>query len=186
MRRSCSRSRPFRSRRPSARSPASPPTASPSRRSGSRSTGSSRGVSLACYYWPSFEIVRWVGAHLDWPAYGVPDGVTSHASRYLVAAIIESFTESFYVPEAVADMRSRRPQAPEPAPWSLRGRLLRLRYERRAEASRLQALAAGEGGRPADQAGQAEHAPVVACSVRPGSRRSALLAALPRSSVTTC
>jgi GSCFA family len=81
------------------------------------------------YYWPSFEIVRWVGAHLDWPAYGVPDGVTSHASRYLVGAIIESFVESFYVPEAVADMRSRRPQAPVPAPWSLGGRLLRLRYD---------------------------------------------------------
>jgi hypothetical protein len=80
------------------------------------------------YYWPSFEIVRWAGAHLPWEAYGVPDGVTAHASRYLVAQIMDAFVEAFYTPAAVAEMRARAPRRLEPSPRTIRGRARRLRY----------------------------------------------------------
>jgi hypothetical protein len=60
------------------------------------------------YYWPSFEIVRWAGAHLDWPAYGFDDNKTLHVSRYLVGQIIQAFIEAFYVPQAVSVMQARR------------------------------------------------------------------------------
>ncbi len=59
------------------------------------------------YYWPSFEIVRWVGGHLPWAAYGVDDGVSRHVTRSLVAEIIDAFVEAFYTPEAVAELRAR-------------------------------------------------------------------------------
>ena len=43
-----------------------------SRCCGSRSTRSMAAHRPDVYYWPSFEVVRWAGAHLRWPAYGVP------------------------------------------------------------------------------------------------------------------
>jgi hypothetical protein len=72
------------------------------------------------YYWPSFEVVRWAGAHLPWPAYGIPDRRARHVSRYLVSEIMEAFIQSFYTPAAVAQMNRSRSR--EPAPRSLRGR----------------------------------------------------------------
>ena len=72
------------------------------------------------YYWPSFEIVRWAGAHVSWPAYGFHDDRARHVTRYTVGRIIDAFVESFYVPEAVALMRSR--QTPPKSPTSLAGR----------------------------------------------------------------
>jgi hypothetical protein len=74
------------------------------------------------YYWPSFEIVRWVGGHVPWRAYGADDHRARNVSRYLVSQIIDAFIESFYEPEAVATMRSRNPGSFEPAPTSLRFR----------------------------------------------------------------
>src|SRR5581483_898195 len=37
------------------------------------------------YYWPSFEIVKWAGSHVSWPAYGLDDGKSRHVTRRLVA-----------------------------------------------------------------------------------------------------
>jgi hypothetical protein len=79
------------------------------------------------YYWPSFEIVRWAGAHLPWQAYGIPDSVPTHTSRYLVAQIMEAFIEAFYTPAAVAELRAGRTWRLEPSPQSIRGRAQRLR-----------------------------------------------------------
>jgi GSCFA family protein len=75
------------------------------------------------YYWPSFEIVRWVGGHLPWPAFGVPDRRSRHVSRYLVAEIIDAFVEAFYTPEAVAQLRASHAGGRERNPASLEGRL---------------------------------------------------------------
>lgn len=60
------------------------------------------------YYWPAFEIVRWIGAHLPWPAYGMDDNKARHVSRRLVTEIIDTFVEAFYVPAAARKLRSRR------------------------------------------------------------------------------
>jgi GSCFA family protein len=58
------------------------------------------------HYWPSFEIVRWVGAHVPWRAYG-HDGVARHVSRYLVVCIIRAFVEAFYGEKAAATFTDR-------------------------------------------------------------------------------
>jgi len=60
------------------------------------------------YYWPSFEIVRWCGAHLPWRSYGLDDRSPRHVSRYLVAEIIDAFVESLYTPAAAAELSGRR------------------------------------------------------------------------------
>ncbi|HEY7603027.1 MAG TPA: GSCFA domain-containing protein [Gaiellaceae bacterium] len=54
------------------------------------------------YYWPSFEIVRWLGGHLPSAVYGGDDGVSRHVTRSIVAHIVEAFVEAFYTPEARA------------------------------------------------------------------------------------
>jgi hypothetical protein len=60
------------------------------------------------YYWPSFEIVRWLGPHLPWPAYGFDHGRNSrHPTPYLVALIMDAFIESFYTPAAVSELRAQ-------------------------------------------------------------------------------
>jgi GSCFA family protein len=81
------------------------------------------------YYWPSYEIVRWVGGHLPWPAYGFNRGDSRHVTRFLVAKIIDSFMEAFYTPEAVAELRARGGWASsfERSPRSLRARAAELR-----------------------------------------------------------
>ncbi len=71
-------------------------------------TEAPRGV----YYWPSFEIVRWAGAHFSWPAYGLDDDKARHVSRRLVAEIVDAFVESFYTPEAVSALQVIRPGVP--------------------------------------------------------------------------
>lgn len=75
------------------------------------------------YYWPSFEVVRWAGGHLPWPAYGVPDRRARHVTRYLVAEIIDAFVEAFYTPAAVAELRARNAGRPVVDPGSVRGRI---------------------------------------------------------------
>jgi hypothetical protein len=87
------------------------------------------------YYWPSFEVVRWAGAHLQWRAYGIPDDRPHHVSRYLVAKIIDAFVEAFYTPAALAQVRASRPQREQRAPTGLQGYAQRLRYlaDRRRE-----------------------------------------------------
>lgn len=41
-------------------------------------------------YWPSFEVVRWVGSHLG-PVFGGDDGEPRHVSNFLVDAIVRNF-----------------------------------------------------------------------------------------------
>jgi antitoxin (DNA-binding transcriptional repressor) of toxin-antitoxin stability system len=59
------------------------------------------------WYWPSYEIVKWAGAHLPWPAYGLDDGSSRHVTRYLVVLILEAFVEAFYGAEAAGDFTAR-------------------------------------------------------------------------------
>ena len=44
------------------------------------------------YYWPSFEIVRWMGAHAG-TTYGADDDSTFHVNEDLVSTIIDLFIE---------------------------------------------------------------------------------------------
>ena len=48
------------------------------------------------WYWPSFEVVKWVGCHLPYPVYGTDDNVVRHVSRYEVMTIIRSFVKAYY------------------------------------------------------------------------------------------
>jgi len=75
------------------------------------------------WYWPSFEVVRWAGGHLPWPAYGVPDRRARHVTRYLVAEIIDAFVEAFYTPAAVTQLRAQRSGERTVDPGSIRGRI---------------------------------------------------------------
>ncbi|MDH5230297.1 MAG: GSCFA domain-containing protein [Gammaproteobacteria bacterium] len=52
-------------------------------------------------YWPSFEIVRWLGAY-NGNAYGEEDGTTVHVSESYIETIIELFLETY----ASEDMRA--------------------------------------------------------------------------------
>ena len=47
------------------------------------------------YYWPSFELVKWVGAHTNFNAYG-GDGSSRHVAEGLVKLIIDQFVGSFF------------------------------------------------------------------------------------------
>jgi hypothetical protein len=84
------------------------------------------------YYWPSFEIVRWAGAHVSWPAYGFHDDRSRHVTRYTVSQIIDAFVESFYKPAAVMSMRSQQ-TLPKP-PTSMAGKWEAIRERRRKRA----------------------------------------------------
>jgi hypothetical protein len=59
------------------------------------------------WYWPSFEIVKWLGVNLSWPAYGLDDGKTRHVTRRLVGEIVDAFVETFFVPHALTAIRDR-------------------------------------------------------------------------------
>ncbi|QBF81863.1 hypothetical protein EXU30_03480 [Shewanella maritima] len=48
------------------------------------------------YYWPSFEIIKWLGCHLPFPVYGTDDGVVRHVSRFMVLQILKAFTDTYY------------------------------------------------------------------------------------------
>lgn len=47
------------------------------------------------YYWPSFEMVRWVGAHTDIPTL-YEDNTTRHVNNNIVKIIISNFVEKFF------------------------------------------------------------------------------------------
>jgi len=49
------------------------------------------------YYWPSFEVFRWLGGHMD-PVYGVDDGAAWHVSEAIVDTVVKSFVEVFSEP----------------------------------------------------------------------------------------
>lgn len=46
------------------------------------------------YYWPSFEVIRWLGAYTG-PMYGSEDGSTFHVSEAVVATQVDTFMEVF-------------------------------------------------------------------------------------------
>ena len=56
------------------------------------------------YYWPSFEIVKWVGCHLPYPVYGTDDGCVRHVSRFLVTQILKAFVSSYYGTETAENV----------------------------------------------------------------------------------
>lgn len=45
------------------------------------------------YYWPSFEVVRWVYPHIG-QAYGNDDGVSRHVSSKVISSIINAFLDA--------------------------------------------------------------------------------------------
>lgn len=47
------------------------------------------------YYWPAFEIVRWLGAHRP-GHYGADDGQQRHVSSDVVDAIVQLFIERYF------------------------------------------------------------------------------------------
>ena len=47
------------------------------------------------HYWPSFEMVRWVGAHTDIPTL-FEDNTTRHVNNDIVKIIIENFVAKFF------------------------------------------------------------------------------------------
>ena len=57
------------------------------------------------YYWPSFEIVRWLGSHIEEALFG-EDGSARHVNRKAVRLILESFIQHYYAgvpqPQAAA------------------------------------------------------------------------------------
>lgn len=59
------------------------------------------------WYWPSYEIVRWVGAHAPWRAFGEDEGKPRDVSRRVVSTIIESFLEAFFTNDALAGLHDR-------------------------------------------------------------------------------
>lgn len=47
------------------------------------------------HYWPSFEIVRWLGAHFGFSLFG-EDGNTRHVNRKTVRLVVESFIKHYF------------------------------------------------------------------------------------------
>ena len=50
------------------------------------------------FYWPSFEVVKWLGAHAPRslpPIFGADDGASRHVSRWVVRMVIRLFLERF-------------------------------------------------------------------------------------------
>lgn len=46
------------------------------------------------YYWPSFEIVRWLGAHLP-PVFGADDGLSRHVNQNIIDLIVKLFLKYY-------------------------------------------------------------------------------------------
>jgi GSCFA family len=57
------------------------------------------------YYWPSFEVVRWIGPAVKRPMYGAPD--VRHVKPVIVDAILDAFIDTFWSPEAAEELRRR-------------------------------------------------------------------------------
>jgi hypothetical protein len=53
-----------------------------------------RGDAQRTFYWPSFEMVRWIGAHTTGRSYGDDDGNTRHVNDDLIRMIVELFLET--------------------------------------------------------------------------------------------
>ena len=51
-------------------------------------------VSENVTYWPSFEIVRWLGGHLQ-PVFGIDDGFARHVSKDMVNTVVDLFLKHY-------------------------------------------------------------------------------------------
>ena len=63
------------------------------------------------YYWPSFEIVKWLGANTPRPSYGAK-GKARQIDRSFVRLIMDEFVQAFYTEEARTLIQSRATEAP--------------------------------------------------------------------------
>ena len=75
------------------------------------------------HYWPSFEIVRWLGAHATLPVFGEDDSVSRHVSNWLIELIVDRFSRHLFGPPgesrpAAAAGMIVRPEAKALSPWS--------------------------------------------------------------------
>jgi len=74
------------------------------------------------YYWPSFEIVRWLGGHTTLPAFGTDDAVSRHVSNWMVEVIVDRFSRHLF--GAPTSPAASAPIAAQPAQglsrWSQR------------------------------------------------------------------
>ncbi|MEO5350016.1 MAG: GSCFA domain-containing protein [Magnetococcus sp. YQC-3] len=52
-----------------------------------------------CIYWPSFEIIRWLGAYIP-GMYGAEDGTPWHVSDHVIKTIMKHFVRIFYRPSS--------------------------------------------------------------------------------------
>lgn len=57
-----------------------------------------RGYLKDVYYWPSFEIVRWLGSHTN-PVFGIDDGVARHVAKENIEIITKLFVKYFFMPK---------------------------------------------------------------------------------------
>lgn len=57
------------------------------------------------YYWPSFEVVRWVGGNLPYPVYGL-SGSSRRVEKAIVREIVHAFIEAFWVPDAAIALQT--------------------------------------------------------------------------------
>ncbi|QYZ67195.1 MAG: hypothetical protein HPY30_15130 [Gammaproteobacteria bacterium (ex Lamellibrachia satsuma)] len=57
------------------------------------------------YYWPSFEVVKWVGCHMPYSVYGTDDDVVRHVSRYVILNILFEFIRSYYGEETMSQVQ---------------------------------------------------------------------------------
>lgn len=62
------------------------------------------------HYWPAFEIVRWLGAHLP-PVFGSDDGNARHINQAMIDLIIDLFLTYFATPA----VRALTPSSSQPA-----------------------------------------------------------------------
>lgn len=55
----------------------------------------------AVYYWPTFELFRWVGSHFG-PAYGADDDLPRHPNKALVQLATSCFKDAFFKIEGLS------------------------------------------------------------------------------------
>ncbi len=72
---------------------------------------SERATYSALYYFPSFEIVRWVAPMLDMPTFGLDDAAARHVSSPILDAVCSLFLQKFLKLDGSA--KERRPESDE-------------------------------------------------------------------------
>jgi hypothetical protein len=57
------------------------------------------------YYWPAFEVVRWVGSNLPYSTFGT-GGRSRRPEKAVVREIVNAFIEAFWVPDAAITLQT--------------------------------------------------------------------------------